>query len=118
MLTREQILTANDLVTETVAVPEWGGDVLVRTMTGSERDAFEAGISALPEASRLKDIRAKLCALCIVDPNGARLFAPNETSVLGAKSAAALDRVFAAAMRLNGLSKKDVDDLTSERKAE
>ena len=41
MLTREQILGSDDLKRQTVAVPEWGGDVFVRMLTGGERDAFE-----------------------------------------------------------------------------
>ena len=34
MLTRDAILNAADLKTEAVPVPEWGGDVLVRGLTG------------------------------------------------------------------------------------
>ena len=44
ILTRDQILQANDLVTETVEVPEWGGSVFVKSLTGVERDQFEAAI--------------------------------------------------------------------------
>ena len=44
MLTREQILQSDDLPCETVPVPEWGGEVQVRTMTGTDRDAFEASL--------------------------------------------------------------------------
>ncbi len=35
---------ADDLPRETVSVPEWGGEVLVRTMSGTDRDAFEASL--------------------------------------------------------------------------
>jgi hypothetical protein len=41
-LTRDSILNAKDLKKELVKVPEWGGEVYVRCMTGSERDAFES----------------------------------------------------------------------------
>ncbi len=44
MLTREQILQSDDLPRETVQVPEWGGEVQVRTMTGTDRDAFVASL--------------------------------------------------------------------------
>ena len=43
VLSKEQILQADDLKTETVEVPEWGGDVLLRELRGRERDAFEEG---------------------------------------------------------------------------
>ena len=42
ILTRDEILESEDLATETVSVPEWGGSVIVRALTGTERDAYEA----------------------------------------------------------------------------
>ena len=36
LLSKEQILKSDDLKSEIVAVPEWGGDVKVRVMTGTE----------------------------------------------------------------------------------
>ena len=40
ILSKDAILAADDLPRETVHVPEWGGDVYVRTMSGTDRDAF------------------------------------------------------------------------------
>ena len=34
LLTRDAILAAADIQTETVPVPEWGGEVAVRPLTG------------------------------------------------------------------------------------
>ena len=44
LLSKTAILCANDLQTEDVEVPEWGGAVRVRSFTGRERDAFEASM--------------------------------------------------------------------------
>lgn len=44
LLSKSAILCANDLQTEDVEVPEWGGAVRVRSFTGRERDAFEASM--------------------------------------------------------------------------
>ena len=44
LLSKTAILCANDLQTEDVDVPEWGGVVRVRSFTGRERDAFEASM--------------------------------------------------------------------------
>ena len=44
MLNREAILSSVDLPKELVSVPEWGGDLYVRTLNGTERDAFEASM--------------------------------------------------------------------------
>ena len=38
-LDKAAILTADDLGRREVAVPEWGGTVLIRGLTGAERDA-------------------------------------------------------------------------------
>src|SRR5512139_3678645 len=99
LLTREQILKAADIQTERVAVPEWGGEVLVRGMSGAERDAFEASIVATDGKKtrvEMKNIRARMAALCMVDENGKRLFSQADLDELGMKSAAALNRVYEA----------------------
>ena len=109
LLTRDQILGAQDLTYEEVAVPEWGGVVRVRMMTGAERDAFEA--STLVRRGKRVDLnmvnmRARLVALTVVDKAGARLFTERDVEVLAAKSSAALNRVFEAARVLNGLTEE------------
>jgi len=44
LLSKTAILAANDLKSEDIEVPEWGGAVRVRSFTGRERDAFEASM--------------------------------------------------------------------------
>ena len=41
LLSRDDILNADDLTIETVAVPEWGGEVNVKTLTGAEKDKWQ-----------------------------------------------------------------------------
>lgn len=107
MLTREQILQCDDLPKETVKVPEWGGEVQVRTMTGTDRDAFEA--SLIGKEGRLENVRARLVSLTLCDAAGSRLFTDSDITALGGKSARALDRVFAVAQRLNGIGADQAD---------
>ncbi len=106
-LNKDQILEANDLQSETVDVPEWHGSVRVRTMTGADRDAFEASmITTLVDGTRkpnMTNMRAKLVALTVVDESGALVFDVADVDRLSLKSASALERVFAAAQRINGL---------------
>lgn len=114
LLTKDAILSADDLVTEDVEVPEWGGTVRVRAISGAERDAFEQAIvtrKGKNVTTNLANIRAKMVALCVVDENGQRLFGDKDVLLLGTKSAAALDRVFTVAQQLAGLTDKDVDEL-------
>lgn len=117
-LSADAILDADDLKAEPVEVPEWGGTVLVRGMTGAERDRFEASFAAddLKGMSKkgLQDLfRARLAAGCMVDEKGKRLF-QGEAVVkrLADKSAIALQRVCDVALRLSAISDADVDDLT------
>ncbi|MFZ2738092.1 MAG: hypothetical protein WBI20_02550 [Burkholderiaceae bacterium] len=111
ILTKESILAADDLPRERVTVPEWGGDVFVRTMTGTERDAFEASLIGKESGKegRLDNVRARLVSLALCSESGERLFDDFEIAALGKKSARALDRVFSVAQRLNGIGTEQVD---------
>ena len=109
MLTRETILSAEDFKTEVVSVPEWGGDVLVGTMTGAGRDNFEA--QTLDKKTGRKNMRAKLAAATIYDESGELMFTEKDIEELGKKSGAALERVFDVALRINRIGQKDVEEL-------
>lgn len=114
LLSRDQVLGAEDLSYEIVDVPEWGGKVRVRGLTGTERDAFEASmVKSTGKIQKIDtaNIRAKLCALTMVDDEGERLFTDSDVALLGKKSASALDRVYDAAARLSKITKEDVDEL-------
>jgi len=123
-LTRDEILAANDLVTEEVAVPEWGGSVNVRTLTAHERDVFEESLLTTKGKGRnqtrevkLADARAKLCAVTMLDGEGVQIFNKTDVVELGKKSAGALNRVYDVAARLSGLSSEDMDDLVGNSEA-
>ncbi len=116
-LTRDEILNAPDLQTEELEVPEWGGAVLVRGMTGRQRDAFEASVVESNGKSthvNLNNFRAKLVAACLVDEAGQCLFGAADIVKLGDKSAVALQRIYEVAQRLSGLSSADVDELVKK----
>lgn len=121
MLTRAAIEKASELKTEVVTVPEWGGDVLLRELTGSERDWYEASIVGSRRERRggtetselnLKNLRARLVGMCLIDPDTKQLmYSDQEIGVLGNKSAAALDRLFEACQRLSAITDADVKEL-------
>ena len=113
-LTKDQILGADDRGTEPVDVPEWGGKVLVRGMTGKDRADYIAStvlIRGKQTAPDMSNMQAKLVARCIVGDDGARLFADQDIEALGEKSAAALERVFEVASKLSGLTDDDLETL-------
>lgn len=114
VLNREDILGADDILIEQVPVPEWGGDVFVKGMTGSERDLFESSVisvSSKTEKVDMRDIRAKLCSKSICDEDGKKLFSTADVKELSQKSAVALQRVFLVAQRLSGITDDDVEEL-------
>jgi hypothetical protein len=112
LLTREQILGAADLKKERVEVPEWGGEVYVRTMTGAEREAFEV---------RAVDTKAKviptLLALTLCDAEGSLIFTPDDIDAINGKSVAALMRLQAVAVRINRIEAEAVDRAEGESDA-
>ncbi len=120
LLTKAQILAADDLLREVVEVPEWGGEVMVRGLDGAARDQYEAEFLLIGEIQAgerptyeldLLNARARLVALSVVDENDQRMFSDEDVVALGKKSAQALDRVYEVAQRLSGLSKKDEEEL-------
>ncbi len=117
-LTRDLILEANDLKREQVEIPEWGGTVYVRGLTGAERDAFEASINADGGQGKIQNVRARLVAFTVVDENGNRIFSDADAGILGRKSANALNRVFEVALRLNGIGNKEVEALAKNSNPE
>lgn len=111
MLTADDILAAADSAHEVVNVPEWGGDVCVKVMSGVDRDRWEIAATKLMDNPQNANIRASLCALTMCDESGKRLFTDQQVTALGEKSSTALDRVFNAARRVNKLTDEDIADL-------
>ena len=129
VLGRGEIDAAEDIRYELVEVPEWGGFVRVRGLSGTQRGRFEALTAADNSRRRtrasekrrvdvLASVTARLCANCMVDGAGKRLYNDDEIEELGAKSASALQRVTEVAMRLSGLSDGDMDEMTEAMAAD
>lgn len=111
-LTRELILKAQDLKRESAEVPEWGGTLFIRGMSGAERDAFETSLFSKNGAERIftgDNIRAKLLVRCIVDDKGERLFGDDDVAALGQRNAATLDRLYDIAQRLSGIGNAELE---------
>lgn len=115
-LTKEQILSAVDIQREVVQIPEWGGEVIVSGVSGAERDDLEQSMidPGKSQKERMRNFRARLSSMCIVDENGNRLFSESDIETLGKKSAKALDRIVTVAQRLNGLTESDVKEITKK----
>ena len=113
---RDAILAADDMTFEVVDVPEWGGKVRVRSLSGTERDAYEVAITrqrGTDVTLNLVNARAKLVVLTVVDDAGQRVFSDDDVAEVGKKNAHALNRIFEVAQRLAGLTDADVKELSA-----
>ena len=113
-LSGDAILALEDQETEDVYVPQWETWVPLRSMTGTERDRYEAALVSYQRDGRgalqvkaleLENLRARLISLVAVDhETGKPLFSQQQVMALGRKNAAALDVLFIAAQRLSNLT--------------
>lgn len=116
LLSKDQILSAEDRKYETLPVPEWNGEVRLRSLSGRDRDKFETSMVKINKRGQREDnldnLRARLVALCLVDEDDKVLF-PNDYDVkqLGEKSVAALQKVFNKCQEMNGMTDEDVEEL-------
>ena len=115
-VTRDDILKADDLPSEAIDIPQWGGSVTVRTMTGTDRDEFHRVIqkrrgSDDDDLMDMRGLKAMLLQRTITNGNGELMFKVSDLAALGAKSPVAIDLVYDLAARLNGLSAEDVEEL-------
>jgi hypothetical protein len=116
-LNKGDILGASDDEFVDVDVPEWGGKVRIKGLSGAERDRFESSLAKMHKGQMVPDLinsRARLVAMSIVDDNGRRMFADTEVVQLGSKSSKALDRVFEAATRLSGINPEEIEKIQED----
>lgn len=93
-----------------VDVPEWGGAVYVKLMTGLEKERYVKSIRRTVGRGRKRRERvelehsgAALVVATLCDEHGVLLATAADIPALSAKSAVALQRVIDAAATLNGL---------------
>lgn len=116
------ILAAQDLKHEWVPVPEWGGGVYVRAMSGLALDQYEERLLARRTTDKdgktlkvtLDHMRAELVALTACNEAGEAIFTLEQVQQLSKKSGAALSRLVTVAQRLNGLTPQDLEQLAKK----
>ncbi|MYS34934.1 hypothetical protein K388_01934 [Streptomyces sp. KhCrAH-43] len=122
LLSKDQIAAADDRQWEDVPVPEWGGEVRILGMSGTERNAYQSslvviGTNGKPQRVNLTDQLAKLVGKCLVGEDFERLYTDKEVAELGRKNGAVLDRLAAIAKRLSGLDEKATEDAAGNSEA-
>lgn len=104
LLNRAAFFEAEDAKYEDVPVPQLGGSVRIRVLSGTARDAFNEYIRSDDGGKKPASATgaALLVATCI-DESGEPMFTMDDIDDIREKSAAALDVMAAAAMRINGM---------------
>lgn len=108
---REKILTAQDIKKELVTVEEWGVQVEVRGLKGSERARLmQDSVDAKTGSVDFVKLYPDLVIASTYDPEtGEKVFEPTDRDALNEKSGAALEKIAQVAMRLSGLTQADLD---------
>jgi len=106
MLTREQILAADDLPREKVDTPEWNGEVWVRTLTVGQRERWERMV-----ADHQGEILPTVVVMTACDEAGNLLFTEEDIPALAGKSAAPVGRIAETALKLAKVSASDQEEL-------
>lgn len=112
-LTREQILEARDIEEREVPVPQWGGTVLIRTLSQKQSRELRAKATRTNPITRQTEIdndllESMLFIEGVVDP----AFTMADYGRLQDKSMATMSAVLKAIMEASGLSEEAVRGAT------
>ena len=120
-LTLSEILNAEDDKLHCVTVPEWGGDVYIKVISGTQRDAYENHLLKCMKGDRLvenRGLKIALLRLALCDQQGKLLIQTDkDAKALGDKAAPVLQRLFEKSQRINGLGDEAVDDAAKNLQA-
>ena len=109
-LTRQDCLSANDLVLEEFYIDSEGWEGLVYLKKLSSQQQFEFG--TLSQGKNTKDLMPKLIVMCVCDEEGNQLFSDADIPALHKKSADTIMKIFNAIMDANFKDSKDVEDMS------
>ena len=115
-LSKDDIFKADDLPTKDMDIPEWGGMLTVRTLTGTERDEFENAF-VNQDKINIRGLKARLIQLTVVNGDGQPMFTKADLQKLNSKSASVIDRIFEVSQHLSGLTKEDAEEMVENSDA-
>lgn len=112
---RDQILASNDLTTEEVTIPEWGGvTVWVRSLTASERGRIEGAMISFKNGNaeiKAEQFQLQLVLYGLVDEHGTRIFGNTDLGELGQKNSSVIARLAEIVTRLSNVGRQDIKEI-------
>ncbi len=108
LLNKQQIKDADDLPSKIVSMPEWGGDVKIKTMSARHRIEFEKrNTTAKTELETMVNL---VMFSCVDEHNNLMFVQKEDFDFLAEKSAKALIRLFEEAVSMSTLSNKGIEE--------
>lgn len=117
LLSKNQIVAANDRPHEDVEVPEWGGNVRLRVLSGSQREAIECKLhqcrsdNTATAVAAWRGLKNFTLSCAMVDEAGSQLFSEREVAVFGDKNGSVIERLYEFVLRQNAFTKAEADEL-------
>ena len=103
-LRKEDIVKPPQFEIKTLDIPELGGAIRIREMTGTERDQLEEYYANHEKGKSWRRYRALVVVLSIVDENNQRIFSDEDIDQVNATVPwRVLDRIQDAVFELNNL---------------
>ncbi len=104
LLTKEALESAlSAKPTLDVDIPELGGSVRIRTLSGTERERWEHE-TVVERKDNRSTMRARMVVLAVVGENGQPLWNELDVARLGDSNSKVLDRLYSAALEHNSLA--------------
>jgi len=111
-LTKDQIESVVDIKTKEVDLTEeWGGKVLISTMSAERHLIFEDMAKGQDKNQAL----AYYAAQVLINPDGSPMFPhKKDIDMLNKKSSVSLMKILSAGLDLNNVSEKDIEELAKK----
>lgn len=104
ILTLDEIAQVDDITEEVVPVPQWGGGVMIRSITHRQMNALRNESAADPEGgSDEEKLQKYLLKHAMIQPN---ITTMEEVEILWGKSSAAIVTILSAIMKNSKLNMK------------
>lgn len=112
-------------VTGPISVPEWGGDVYIRSMNGKELEDWEENmylrVKSAPkgEMNSVRGISAFLLVRTLSDEKGKRLFGntKEDLDIITSKNGVVVEMLRDVAMDFNGLTPDSIEEAEKNSEA-
>ena len=117
MLTRDQILSKQDIAVKELPVPEWGGSIFIRQLNRAEQDEYNK--RQIGDTRMRQDAKAKqqeftlanmyghdtyLCICAICDEDGKAIFKRDDIEALKKKNGEVIGRIAIEIIRFSGMA--------------